>query len=648
MKAKRAIVFLAAAAFTGLGMMGCQDAGQDASPGLINMSGTYGLYETSGEAGELNLSSIKVEQTGDTAVIRDGSNGDIIANARITEDGYAEVQWVPEGAGTWRGKILGDHSADSTHVVTGVVDSNSPVGLSSWWALRTTSAPATDCSLYGNSGRQRICAAGLLPYDPNSGAPVPTDDAETYPGQGDPGEVVQCTSQPFSQTTVATMSSGTIVMPDESVVYPGSVIQGWGLPAGNFIASSIARSGGTLSLVGPTLNATAPYSFTVDQVTPAKVRQAINDALHAVTVEATPAAVVVDVTQASSAKEAGINLGLAFDAGFAVKLDAKLKNTTTKNHFVVQYSQIFYGVQFALPVDANTGNSAFENVFLDGANFVDVTPPEVAVGNPPVYISEVKYGRQIYLAVESSESVDSVSVAIKGAIGGGSAGITVEDATTLKNSSITLWVSGGSSDFAPIDPDNPADALYAIFSSNNVFSVTNPGVPLQLTAKYLLNNVPVATNVSANFTKIACVVIPVIPTWNFKYLKMNRGLVVLNDGAAFLNLSSKSGGSLSGNKNFTLPLLPNGQMDDKDHQISFTLSNSDCFSSNLEFWIMKNGLEEAYLSYHHGTSTCGDQLKVTMGYSNPAGGTVKVEKCSAYHGSSWSDCTDEIVLTPHQ
>jgi hypothetical protein len=623
------------------GLAGC-GGGNDSSPQTLpDIAGTYAVWQTYGEAEEAERSFVLIEQQNTALTFRDELSNDKIAEGSITSDGHVTISWIGENQEIWQGQA--SHITTTTlanlpdnWTIEGIVNATDPNGLKSWWAERMEpqwfllgSAGLADAP--GN-GHQQIIDAGTVPYAAAERKPIGNE--KTTPTTTPEGDVIECRSQAFSERIVSQLGDGTLVTDDVSMIYPGALIQGLGLSKdGEFLPVNIPRSGGRIFLRGLIFNKNAQYSRDIDEIKASTTNQAISEILTDNVVVGRTANFIFNTKQVYSYEQALLTLGIdARYGGGQMKNSLNIDSSKQKNYILATFTQIFYTVAYEKPVFA-------EGVFKDGGDFSD---PDNVIrpGNPPLYISSVNYGRQVYFLIESTESEQTIRDTLDGAYKGFGAEVKINADQTykdvMKKSKVSYWVRGGAADL-PLQvikeatPDKMYDSFKQFLANPDAanFSVTNPGLPVSYTVKYLMNERIVGMNMSAEYVKQDCYIAKTSNhKWEFRYGNMNYRMTVTRDGETIHNETSKTGGSKSGSSDFSVS-------DANDHTLSFVLSNGDCFSSHGDFYIYKDGIEAWRFNYQHGWSQCGEQMKVNFKFNNRAGGNLETQYCEVYRGAKF-------------
>ncbi|GAA0079192.1 anthrolysin O/cereolysin O family cholesterol-dependent cytolysin Alo [Clostridium sp. CTA-5] len=152
-----------------------------------------------------------------------------------------------------------------------------------------------------------------------------------------------------------------------------------------------------------------------------------------------------------------------------------------KQAMIVAYKQIFYTVS----VDAPEHPSDF---FGDGVTFNELSLKGVNKNNPPAYVSNVAYGRTIYVKLETTSKSANVKSAFKALISNQDIKANAEYQDILDQSSFTATVLGGGAKEHTKVISKDFNEIRNIIQDNSVYSPKNPGYPISYTSTFLKDN----------------------------------------------------------------------------------------------------------------------------------------------------------------
>ncbi|PCD81903.1 alveolysin [Lysinibacillus fusiformis] len=151
-----------------------------------------------------------------------------------------------------------------------------------------------------------------------------------------------------------------------------------------------------------------------------------------------------------------------------------------KKVMVAAYKQIFYTVSAELPNNPS-------DLFDDSVNFAELTRKGVNNDAPPVMVSNVAYGRTIYVKLETSSKSKDVQAAFKALLK--NANTNVETSAQYKDifeeSSFTAVVLGGDSQKHNQIVSKDFNDIREVIKDNGEFSLKNPGYPISYTSVFL-------------------------------------------------------------------------------------------------------------------------------------------------------------------
>ena len=363
----------------------------------------------------------------------------------------------------------------------------------------------------------------------------------------------------------------------------------------------IPRAGGTLNVAGVTTVANdqgqlPSITATVDEVNLGEVTAAVNSVLPSV--DGTSGYVAFDTNQYYSeshfAVEAGLNLSYmndAFKAGFS----AKVVNNKTTNVIVSTFYQSYFTVTFTPPEHSYS-------VFRDGKDFED-PDYQLFEGNPPLYVSDVTYGRQILFFVHSSYGEDLVNQAMQAAYKGES-DVTVSGHEDLKYSDIlkeseVTYVERGGTDASAVNPIGQADdpegfykAVLDLMADAKAasYSTSSPAVPISYSLAYVgyprphgNSNHPAMSALSDSYDELTCHTIPAgAYDLRVKIKNYKEQAIVKVDGTTIGDFRASAG-----NQSISL----NDQVADSDsHVLTLEIWRWDCTApSHVEWQVLMDG-----------------------------------------------------------
>ncbi len=413
-------------------------------------------------------------------------------------------------------------------------------------------------------------------YDgPQSGA-TPTTSTTTSGGYE--------TTCDTEDMTLQQMENTFSLFNDSSEIYPGALLQGGDYANGVMHAITLSRAPITVSISGPTFTTGAQLSALVaDPGQSSQVNQAIADLINQGVVSGV-AEFNSKSTYASSQSQVDLSLGAAgsYD-GFTASADFNFGASTQSSYLVYYYNQTFYSV--SVP---QFGNAI--NAFAPGTT----DPPDaitgltqIGAGNPPLYVSQVDYGRQILFEVKSTFSEADVNAAMKAAYGAGGSSDPVSGHASLTygdvmaNSTVEYMVRGGSDTFAsswtPIvaaSGDDLFNQIKNFFSQIKVepFTTSTPAVKIGFTLTYLIGDQPASMLYATNYTQTQCSTqaAGTLYSYSISANQIDDDVMIYKDGVLWNNWNSPDG-----SRSWTNQSLDGHLSTDQDHEITIKLYNNN-------------------------------------------------------------------------
>lgn len=361
----------------------------------------------------------------------------------------------------------------------------------------------------GESIEIQIRSGEPLTEEPVDNEPqlMPSDTIELEPVEVD-GGVLRCNETSYSAREVRQLvnmvgSDGTV-----GKIYPGSIIQGGRFQAGEFVEVTIPKAGGRLFLTGLSLDgAVVGQEITVPEYTAGQVDSAITAYLAGIGsgVQATTANFGLFIEETNSNEELYFHMGL--DARFGlnqVETQLNIEESRTGSLVTMQFTQIYYSVFI------NTPETMF-SLFRDGA---DARDPEDQIGpdNPPLYVSRVDYGRQIFFRAESTASTKDVKAILQAAVQKTpfnsiqlESGLSASE--VMEKTKIDYVVRGGSAQIALQNAPDYEGVLNAI-EEGAEWSLENPAALVGYELNYLADRRPAVMAFAADFVRKSCALDP--------------------------------------------------------------------------------------------------------------------------------------------
>ena len=152
-----------------------------------------------------------------------------------------------------------------------------------------------------------------------------------------------------------------------------------------------------------------------------------------------------------------------------------------KKVMVLAYKQIFYTVSAALPNNPS-------DIFDDSVTFKELQQKGVSNEAPPLMVSNVAYGRTIYVKLETTSSSKDVQAAFKALIKNTDIKNSQQYKDIYENSSFTAVVLGGDAQEHNKVVTKDFDEIRKVIKDNATFSTKNPAYPISYTSVFLKDN----------------------------------------------------------------------------------------------------------------------------------------------------------------
>jgi len=238
-------------------------------------------------------------------------------------------------------------------------------------------------------------------------ARVPAPVAYVIPENGQllpNGQKIECSAAVEKSSTIR----GLLNMPifdSDAGIWPGALLQGKPFSKGQIVPIKIARAAGTIWMMGANLDEDLPLSERVKTMTESDTKAAV---AKLASQKPTSLESSFDYTTevVFNNDQSAYNLG-ADGRFFPEKSDFGIDQTNRQFYVLARFRQTFYNVTLEPPA------SRF-SVFADKANLKDPNN-EMGADNPPLLVTNVSYGRSIYIWVRSPYDGNAIAAALAAA-----------------------------------------------------------------------------------------------------------------------------------------------------------------------------------------------------------------------------------------
>ncbi|WP_088832439.1 thiol-activated cytolysin family protein [Paenibacillus tyrfis] len=152
-----------------------------------------------------------------------------------------------------------------------------------------------------------------------------------------------------------------------------------------------------------------------------------------------------------------------------------------KKVMVAAYKQIFYTVSAALPNNPS-------DLFDKSVTFAELLRKGVSKEAPPLMVSNVAYGRTIYVKLETTSKSSDVQAAFKALLQNAGIQASGQYKDIYENSSFTAVVLGGDAQTHNQIVTKDFNVIQNIIKDNAQFSIKNPAYPISYTSVFLKDN----------------------------------------------------------------------------------------------------------------------------------------------------------------
>ena len=195
-----------------------------------------------------------------------------------------------------------------------------------------------------------------------------------------------------------------------------------------------------------------------------------------------PARMQYESTSAYSMNQLKAKFGSDFEkVGVNLKIDFEAVNKGEKQIEVVDFKQVYYTANFDAPKNPS-------DVFASGVTVDQLKARGIDENTPPVYVSSVSYGRQMYVKFETTSKSTELKAAINAVIKGVPIKAESEWARVLKNTTVTVSIVGGNADGAARVVTGTVEDLKKLIQEGSTFSTQNPAVPISYKTAFLKDN----------------------------------------------------------------------------------------------------------------------------------------------------------------
>lgn len=197
-----------------------------------------------------------------------------------------------------------------------------------------------------------------------------------------------------------------------------------------------------------------------------------------------PAKMEYTETMVKSKDQLNAQFGLGFEKiGLPLKIDFAALASGEKQACVVNLKQIYYNVS----IDAPSQPAKF---FDENVSKEDLVSASINEKTPPVYISNVAYGRSMYIKLETSSKSTNVQAAFQALIKGVDISLNPEFKSILDKTNFTAVILGGDAGESSKVVSGKVEDLKRIIEQGSVYNRQNQAVAISYKTSFVKDNAP--------------------------------------------------------------------------------------------------------------------------------------------------------------
>ncbi len=214
-------------------------------------------------------------------------------------------------------------------------------------------------------------------------------------------------------------------------------------------------------------------NYFIDNIDPSVYDRSFNDV---------PARTIYNETYAKSMNQLQAKFGLGFkELGVPLGLDFEALASGEKQSYIINVNQIYY----TAAVEEPRKPAGF---FTDDVTAEMMEDEGVNSDVPPMYISEVNYGRSIYINFQTDSKTKDFKAAIQAAIKGVDVDLNGEFKQILDNTEIHAVVLGGGAGASGHVADGTIEGMRELIKEGAAFNANNPGYPVSYKVNFVKDN----------------------------------------------------------------------------------------------------------------------------------------------------------------
>lgn len=175
------------------------------------------------------------------------------------------------------------------------------------------------------------------------------------------------------------------------------------------------------------------------------------------------------------------------------KLNIDYENSGKKQIYLCRLKQIYFSATMDAPISPSD--------LIEGT-WEELVDKGVNSENPPVYVSNIDFGRVVYIKFETTESSDKVKEAFSAVVRGVDITQNTDYTNILKNSSFSLIVVGGTIDESRGVGIESLEDMRNILTTGFNFTKESPSFPISYTTTFLKNNELAITSTKTDYVEV--------------------------------------------------------------------------------------------------------------------------------------------------
>lgn len=269
------------------------------------------------------------------------------------------------------------------------------------------------------------------------------------------------------------------------IMWPGALVQGASINQNDFAPIILPRAPGRVRLSTLFVNGTSASRYRdLPSIDAGSIEAARDQMLRDINPTSSVGKLVYETQVAANAREAMVKLGIAYKgASVSASLDASLNTSYSEKTLFAKFTQEYYSLNF----DPDQNN--LSPFFSSTVKLSDVRR-FTSNANPPLFVTEVKYGRIFLISFTSSQTLTEMQLAVTAAYSNIKGNIDARTREALSKMTMKVLVIGSTGDSALKSlqagtPESAFEALRDYIQSGINYSQANPGGPIAVTMRYM-------------------------------------------------------------------------------------------------------------------------------------------------------------------